>query len=357
MGKVRFDFYYGADVEEFAFYRIPRLLFTDEFFRGLSCEAKVLYGLMRDRMTLSRKNGWIDEQNRVYIIFTLEEVMDYLGCGKDKGVKILAELDSEKGIGLIERVKRGMGKPTIIYVKTFLREAEAPEPGTAEEPIQLGTVTAVEDAAENRSQEFGETEVKSSEKPKSRLLKNRSQEFGETEVKSSEKSKSGVLENRSQEFGKTDSNHIYRNHMDTSYTNPIYPSISSTGERTDEIDEIEAYRQLIRTNIEYDSFMQSCDPAEVEDVREIYGLICEVVCVPRETIRIAGEDYPYEIVKSQYLKLDADDIRYVRHCMQQTTTKIRNIKAYLQTALFNAPNTKGHFYGALAQHDLYGDGS
>ena len=118
--NVEFDYFHGYESEQFAFYRIPKVLFTDDYFKDLSSDAKVLYGLMLDRMSLSIKNNWIDEEDRVYIIFTLEQVMQYMNCGKDKGVKILAELDTGKGIGLIERVKRGLGKPAIIYVKSFL---------------------------------------------------------------------------------------------------------------------------------------------------------------------------------------------------------------------------------------------
>ena len=117
--NVEFDYFHGYESEQFAFYRIPKVLFTDDYFKDLSSDAKVLYGLMLDRMSLSIKNNWIDEEDRVYIIFTLEQVMQYMNCGKDKGVKILAELDTGKGIGLIERVKRGLGKPAIIYVKVF----------------------------------------------------------------------------------------------------------------------------------------------------------------------------------------------------------------------------------------------
>ena len=80
--------------------------------------------LMLDRMALSIRNNWVDNEGKVYIIFTLEQVMEYMNCGKDKGVKILAELDTDKGIGLIERVKRGLGKPTIIYVKSFVYRKE-----------------------------------------------------------------------------------------------------------------------------------------------------------------------------------------------------------------------------------------
>jgi len=86
---------------------------------------------MLDRMGLSMKNGWLDKQDRVYIYFTLEDVQEYMNCQRDKGMKMLAELDSEKGIGLIERVKQGLGKPTIIYVKKFFGEAN---PQTSEKP-------------------------------------------------------------------------------------------------------------------------------------------------------------------------------------------------------------------------------
>ena len=117
--NVEFDYFHDYESEQFAFYRIPKVLFTDGYFRNLSSDAKVLYGLMLDRMALSIKNRWIDESNRVYIIFSLEQVMKYMNCGRDKGMKTLAELDTKKGIGLIERVKQGFGKPDIIYVKNF----------------------------------------------------------------------------------------------------------------------------------------------------------------------------------------------------------------------------------------------
>lgn len=104
-----FDYYYGTEAEQFSFFRIPRVLIQDSRFKQVSTDAKLLYGLMLDRMSLSMKNGWLDEENRVYIIYTLENIMEDLNCGKDKGVKILAELDTVKGIGLIERKKRGLG--------------------------------------------------------------------------------------------------------------------------------------------------------------------------------------------------------------------------------------------------------
>ena len=119
MGKLKLPYFYGHEAEQYAFYRIPKTLISDPRFRNISIDAKLLYGLMLDRMSLSMKNGWIDELGRVYIYFVLDEIQDLLQCGHEKAVKLLAELDNEKGIGLIERVKRGQGKPTIIYVKQF----------------------------------------------------------------------------------------------------------------------------------------------------------------------------------------------------------------------------------------------
>ena len=109
----------GMEAEQYSFYRVPKILFTAECFKELSCEAKVLYGLLLDRMSLSMKNHWLDEEERVYIIFTVEEIAELLNCGTQKAVKLLKELDSEKGIGLIEKKRLGLGRPNVIYVKNF----------------------------------------------------------------------------------------------------------------------------------------------------------------------------------------------------------------------------------------------
>lgn len=116
-----YDYFYGAEAEQFSFYRIPKVLFTEERFRSVSAEAKVLYGLLLDRMSLSCKNGWLDRAGRVYIIFTIEEVMTALGCADQKAGKLLHELESK--CRLIERKRQGLGKPNLIYVKNFVDKA------------------------------------------------------------------------------------------------------------------------------------------------------------------------------------------------------------------------------------------
>ena len=322
--KIEFGYFHDYESEQFAFYRIPKVLFTDEYFRNLSSDAKVLYGLMLDRMALSIRNNWVDNEGKVYIIFTLEQVMEYMNCGKDKGVKILAELDTDKGIGLIERVKRGLGKPTIIYVKSFVYRKEK-----------------VLDSAENdnRSQEVGKAEVKSSEKPKSGVLESRSQEFGKTEVWKSEKSKSRVRKNRSTEVGKTDPNNTNYNYTDISNTDRsntdlINLSDSSEQQSMDLMEEMGLFQMntaLVKRNIEYDCLVQRCRLGEQQQLDEIVALIVETISIERENITISGVKYPYQFVKSRLLLLEESHIEYVLDCLHENTREVKNIKAYLLT--------------------------
>ena len=111
--RATFHYFQGMECDMYSFYRIPKLLFTSEYFKNLSCEAKVLYGLMLDRMSLSIKNRWFDEEGRAYIFFSVEEIMEMLNCGRNKAVNCLKELDQEKGIGLIEKRRIGLGKTNV----------------------------------------------------------------------------------------------------------------------------------------------------------------------------------------------------------------------------------------------------
>lgn len=137
-----------------------------------------------------------------------------------------------------------------------------------------------------------------------------------------------------------------------SYTNPIN---QSTG-KADAIDETSAYMALIRDNLDYEHHMKYGQHGDREMYEEIYETVCDVVCVKRKTIRINGEEYPYELVKSRFLKLNSSHVEYVMGCMRETVTKITNIRAYLITALYNAPSTMSHYYQQEVQHDMYGGG-
>jgi len=177
-GSTVFDYYYGDESSQFSFYRIPRQLVAGQQFKKISTDAKLLYGLLLDRMGLSARNGWYDDAGRVYIFYTLDEIQEDLNCGHEKAVKLLSELDTDKGCGLIERVKQGQGRPTKIYVKRFTTRrvpAETPAPQETPRLPKIG------------SQEVGKSEVKSSDNPKSRVPIIRSQDFRFSEVQTSEK--------------------------------------------------------------------------------------------------------------------------------------------------------------------------
>ncbi|KAI4453264.1 cation transporting atpase [Holotrichia oblita] len=245
--------------------RIPKVLFSDDYFRELSSDAKILYGLMLDRMGLSMKNGWFDEENKVYIIFTLEQVMECLNCGKDKGVKILAELDSNKGIGLIERKKQGLGKPTLIYVKNFIvQERQSSEkPKSADEERRSGEITEKEDRIDKESMS---------------AVVSRIQEFGKIGVQTSEKPKSGVVENRSQEFGKTDTNNNNITNTDFTNTNLINQSELHEKQSHDMIwkDVAEAYTKIIHENIEYPCLIRDYRQGDIDELVDLMLEVKEV---------------------------------------------------------------------------------
>ena len=351
MGEpLKFDYYYGVEAEQFSFYRVPRLLIKDERFKGLSSDAKLLYGLMLDRMALSMKNGWLDDENRAYIIYTVDNIMEDLGCAKATCVKVIKELDSDNGIGLIEKKRRGLGKPDIIYVKNFAA-AEGKEP----EKTAANT---------DKSTEVQNLNFKKFNNYTSGSSKSEPQEVQDLDLQKSKKQTSGSSENEPQEVQKSDPNYTNYNYTDLSYTNPINQSegnADSSGvhekeDRIDVIDETAAYMQLIRDNIEYEHHMKYDQHGDKEMYEEIYETICDVVCVRRQIIRINGEEYPYELVKSRFLKLNSGHVEYVMGCMKDTVTKITNIRAYLITALYNAPSTMSHYYQQAVQHDMYGGG-
>ena len=239
------DYFYGDEAEQYTFYRIPKVLFTDPAYRRISSDAKILYGLMLDRMGLSVRNGWLDDCQRVFIYFTLEDALEYLCCGHTKAVSLFGELD--KG-GLIERKKQGQGKPTKIYVKNFVRKAE---------------------------------------------------------VLTSKKRKSKVPQTGSQDFQKTASNNTEINNTDLNETDPsIYPVRGLPEDRppaaADEMDTMEAYREVIKENIEYDIMRQQLGyNADLLD--DILDIMVDTVCSSKRMIRIGGEDYPREVVKNRFL--------------------------------------------------------
>ena len=309
--RLTLSYFYGKEADQYSFYKIPKLLFTDEHFKKVSVEAKVLYGLMLDRMSLSVKNQWLDGEGRAYIYYSLEDIMDALGCSNKKAITIMKELDAEAGIGLIEKKRQGQGKPAMIYVKQFvIRDVQECKNYTSEEKPTI-------------------PEVKKLHVLKCKNDTSRSEEITCLEVKKIH----------------TNKNNINNTELSNTESNLILSENDGMGS------EVEAYTELIKENLEWDLFREYY-PYEQELLDGIFDLILETVLCKSESIVIASNRYPTEVVKNKFLKLNSSHIEYVIDCFKANTTKVHNIKKYLLATLFNAPTTMSGYYQAEVNHDF-----
>ena len=328
--NLNLDYYYGTEAEQYSFYRVPKTLLTDSRYKGVSIEAKVLYGLLLDRMSLSVRNGWMDKDRRVYIYFTQEDAMALMSCGKDKATRLFRELD-QGGIGLIERKKQGQGRPTRIYVKNFTLPPEPGQPWQSDQTPPKGPQTA--------------------EDQQSRPLDSAA-------VKTAHFEQSAPLEISGQDSGfsapnKTDKNKTDSNHTELSIS-PLAPSRASPpagAHRRMRMDEMDGYREQIKENIGYDLLLLE-RPYDAEEIDGYVELMAETCASRREYIRVNGEDVPIELVRKRFLKLDGEHIRYVMDSLRQNTTQVVNIRAYTLAALYNAPVTISQYYTAQVSHDM-----
>lgn len=372
--KLIFDYYYGKEAEQFAFYRIPRMLIKDKRFSGLSSDAKILYGLMLDRMALSIRNEWQDEGDRTYIIYTIEQITEDLNCSRDKAVRVLAELDGKKGIGLVEKIRRGLGKPDIIYVKNFIGIERVPDEDDSDEKIDDVDKSGEgkKPANPHKSTEVLKSEFKKSENQDSGSLILSIQESAESDFCNSENQTSRGLKTGLQEVLKSDSiknnksntdlNHTDYNHNNVSENNPINLSIgvaSADGqgdthtEKDRMMERIAATREMIKGNIYYSDLIAS-NPLDRARIDELVEIMVDACTSESRTLRIGKEDKPQVLVQSRFEKYDYNIMEYVLSCLKDNTTKVHNIKNYLLTTLYNAPLTIDNYYSAEVNHDMYG---
>jgi hypothetical protein len=291
-----FPFHYGAEADEYTFYRIPKLLFVEPSLKKLSTDAKLLYGLMLDRMGVSRKNGWLDEDGRVFIYFSVEHIMEMIGCGNSKCTRLLQELDDQNGVGLITRVKQGLGKPDVIYVHKCVQGISKSNPQTFQNDIS-----------------------------------------GDVEMTSADSSFCNPNKNNN-------------NYTDFSENNLFY-SDGNDSDVDKRVLEREQYRALVKSNIGYEYLVE---PWNRHSLDEIVELMVDTICTTQDYIIIGGDQKPASVVKSQFLKLDSEHIRFVLDSMKENTSRVRNIRKYLLSVLYNASMTIDNYYSALVNHDLYG---
>ena len=290
------DYIHSAETEQFSFLRVPKILLQNDTFKGISAEAKLLYSILFDRTELSNRNGWRDDQDRVYIIFTIAEITESMNCGNKKAIQLLDELEHKAG--LIERKRQGLGKPNLIYVKSFYRTVD---------------------------------------------------KYGERHFLKCQNDTSGSVKATSLEVSESHSNKTNDKKTDLNDTDPSFlPGRES--KRNDAYAQYEAY---FREELEIPILIQG-NRSEKETLEGILDLLAETCSSKRKTIRIAGDDKPLEIVKGRLMKLNSLHIQYVLDCLKENTTYVRDMKQYLLTTLFNAPVTIDSYYQARVNHDMYG---
>lgn len=289
------DYIHSAETEQFSFLRVPKILLQNDTFKGISAEAKLLYSILFDRTELSNRNGWRDDQDRVYIIFTIAEITESMNCGNKKAIQLLDELEYKAG--LIERKRQGLGKPNLIYVKSFYRTVD---------------------------------------------------KYGERHFLKCQNDTSGSVKATSLEVSESHSNKTNNKKTDLNDTDLSFlPGRES--KRNDAYAQYEAY---FREELEIPILIQG-NRTEKETLEGILDLLAETCSSKRKTIRIAGDDKPLEIVKNRLMKLNSLHIQYVLDCLKENTTYVRDMKQYLLTTLFNAPVTIDPYYQARVNHDMY----
>ena len=282
------DYFYGQAGELFSFFRIPKALFQEQRFQDLSTDAKTLYGILLDRMSLSVKNEWFDKKGRVFIIFTIEDVKRTLRCADNKATRLLRELEK---FGLIERKRRGQGKPCLVYVKNFSAESSKESVKNRDNDDSCGSKIACQDPVKSRG------------------------------IKKKE--------------NKTEMNN----------TNPI---LSDESEKMKNRELLEEY---FSRSLEIDLLLRLY-PDDEDTLYQIVNLLVDTCATNRKTLRIAGDDKPAEVVRSRFMKLNADHIRFVLKCLAENSSPIRNMKQYLLASLYNAATTMQLTYQNQMNHDF-----
>ena len=284
------DYFYREQSDQYIFYRIPKILIVEDCFQELSTNAKLLYGLLLDRVSLSTNSGWFDEQGRVYIIYTIKSIQRDMHCGDKKAVRLLKELENW---GLIEKVIQGQGKPALIYVKNFYGYSS--------------------------KQRLQDCHNDDSEMVRTTILG----------------------------LSKGQRNNTNTNNTELNNTDPIRSVCDVDNDEDDRL----SYRDYFKDYLELE-ILRERYPHDMEVLNAILEMILDIVCSKRKTIRIAGDDKPINVVKSHFMKLNSGHVEYVMECMNNNTSKVRNMKQYLLATLYNAPLTMHSYYQAWVNNDM-----
>lgn len=343
--QLRFEYYYGVEADQFAFLMVPRFLIQDERFRDLSFEAIILYSLMLERMGLSRKNGWLDDLNRPFVFYSVESAMSDIRRSKPKSINVMKELQE---IGLIERKKPGQGKPSLVYVKKFATEMDKPENSELSRGKE-DELPEVKNLYFKKEKTFTSGSKKSELQEVNGIDRNYT-ESNHTEISNTEQNQKEVCCDSPVMSDEPDEDK-------TDYSIPIRLSWESS--RTDGQDRKATYIKILRDQVGYEDLCR--EPPYCERIEIIDGMLNVIADVattdPPEGMEwINKRAYSHEVVKSRLLKMDEKTLKYAFDRMDENTSKIRNMRAYLMTVLYNAKDEVELSLQNQVNHDMYGGG-
>lgn len=337
-------YFHGNEIEQFIHIQVPIALIKEDVFRGISDSAKLLYGLLLNRMGLSIRNGWSDENDRTYIIYTVESLKEDLGIGQTKAKKLFAELTdiNNTGIGLIKKV-RVLNKPSRIYVLNFMEvfnylksisvQEKAEEYGSEYEQ-------SIPDGVENT---LKSTDLSVGRKCGPRTVANTTHGQPQTRPTDSRKHDSPTVANATE----NNIEYINNNYRNNYLINSVTKNNSSSMEVMERMD---AVRSMIRDNVEYDSLLSDGYTTK-EQLDELIELMVEA-CVLRNDIEIGGVKVPNKLIVSRFEKYNQSMMQAVLISLSESTKDVKNVKKYLLTVLYNAPMTMENRIKLKVQHDM-----
>lgn len=381
---MKFDFYYGDESEQYSFYSVPKMFFTNDVFNGLSAMSKLLYSFLLDRMSLSRKRNWIDDKNRAYIKYSLKSICKDMNVSRNSAIKYMRELQE---FGLITKYPKE-GMEDIIYVMDFSKVKQIRY--DEQRNINISD-TCKETEANNKIEAASDTDIYDTYAPpdfnkveQDENIKNddlgckgkHTQSTGAkiepvqnlNWFKNCTGSKSEPVQNLHHSNQKSNNN-IYN--INNNIYNPlsnadkidndIYKSYQSINrnkninngmnDKMDKVDDKYDYIcQHVKDNIDYDIMITRPECTSWYD--DYYNLIVEVLMRNSKTMKISGEDYSMQLVKKRFEMLNSSHLQYVHMQISRSTSDIKNIKAYMIKALFNAPVTQNSFYQTKVNHDM-----
>ena len=364
------QYFYQNQQDQYAFYRIPKALIKGVRYQHVTMEAKLLYGILLDRMSLSGKNNWCDAGGKVFIIYTLEELMEDFGCSDKTATKLLRELEQSD---LIVRKRQGLGKPSLIYVKQIQQSEPVVSPRRLRKQQQQQSRTmyrtysctnnSTEKIADGVKEYGNEQMQKANDYQTEKQRSNQADIWTDSNHTANQNDSTAFITDHEQNnlqaqvcpvnrknsdcghgnFTTPDREKVRGNKTEKNYTEPNKKEEGEAAPRS--------WKTMVQEQLEYDWLLESY-PHDQSAIKTMITIIADAMnSADDAVVKVGGRERRMDDVKEQLLQLDSGHIEYVLEYLQCNTSKVQNVYGYLLTVLYNAPLTMDLYYEKLVRHD------